>query len=736
MSKVFVRKNKTYSERKKLGFVCDTVIVVTVILIIVIFIVAITKLERSNDSDTDNETDSANTHLSVPSSGGSGDAYVNGKNGVDMNVSFEIDSVERSSYDIVWSQLQNRSLSTLGASVIDVGVQTRCEPSWSQNAFCASLLLRFANRSAMETFITLHLDSKWKQYFVNRAAFTRRDDRQKPFSHVRWNTAMFFGNDNSFTTHLHSWSTSTKTMTYMYRDSMRQSFDTITVDMNATWNSAASDEANYLEVLIVPDATPYTVLHASPVWQEALDLRKYDRRLTWTLFGEKEVDEMNSLTLSTTSNIIQSGSVNGTFITRILVNTESRMWFNFELQDSFGYGLCMPVQNRYVHDTQSQDQFTVEKHDHFGFFTISSFGHVVDSGASFSQVPALQAPRTFGISRHFSVPHPGAVHLPSCSVTNNSLYSQSFASTNFQNKSTNQTISIGARVDTSSRVVGGDPVVTHGLYGFMVSIQRAYDKDQNSMHAHLCGGALISPDLVLTAAHCVYNEASAWPTRANCFTGAHHVDIGRITLTDSADLRCIEEIPIVDVYVHPQYNPRSLSFDVALLRLASKSSYPPINVYDPKDLSQPRVDLSKIVVSSLGWGHTAYRGHMSDDLMLMNTFVYDRDQCRKNYANVVLSDGSKARIVGVEFGDHNFCAYHKIDNTVIDNCQGDSGGAMFFEVNNRYYVIGVVSFGYECAYRYSIVPGVYANVTHVADWIRLYTSNRTTRKRKLIQQFA
>ncbi|KAK3248118.1 hypothetical protein CYMTET_42412 [Cymbomonas tetramitiformis] len=117
---------------------------------------------------------------------------------------------------------------------------------------------------------------------------------------------------------------------------------------------------------------------------------------------------------------------------------------------------------------------------------------------------------------------------------------------------------------------------------------------------------------------------------------------------------------------------------------------------------------------------------MSDDLMLMNTFLYDRQQCKNNYANVILSDGSKARIVGVEFDLHNFCAYHKIDNTVVDNCQGDSGGAMFFEVANRYYVIGVVSFGYECAYRYSIVPGVYANVTHVIDWIKPYLSDRET----------
>ncbi|KAK3242640.1 hypothetical protein CYMTET_47663 [Cymbomonas tetramitiformis] len=506
----------------------------------------------------------------------------------------------------------------------------------------------------------------------------------------------------------------------------------MTVDMNAIWNSMASDESNSIEIYIVPDATPYNVLHASPAWQNALDLRKYDRRITWALYGRRgNISDDNDI--ATSYDLIQNGTVNGSSATRIFINTEDPLKMRFEIRDSFGYGLCMPVQNRYVYDATSQDRFTVERHNHFGFFTVSSYGRVVDSGASFSQIPALQAPQEFAITRHYSFPHVAASNVQGCSNLNQSLHSQSFATKPQTNKTKDLVISVGARVDTSSRVVGGDPVLTPGLYGFMVSIQRAYDKDQNSMHAHLCGGSLIAPDLVLTAAHCVYDTADSWPTQANCFTGAHHVGIGRITLTDSADLRCIEEIPIVDVYVHPKYNPRTLSFDVALLRLASKSSYQPITVYDMNDLSQPRVDLSKIVVSSLGWGHTAYRGHMSDDLMLMNTFVYDRQQCKRNYANVVLSDGSKAGIVGVEFGDHNFCAYHKIDNTVIDNCQGDSGGAMFFEVNNRYYVIGVVSFGYECAYRYSIVPGVYANVTHVSDWIHTYVNDGlASRKTKTI----
>ena len=42
-----------------------------------------------------------------------------------------------------------------------------------------------------------------------------------------------------------------------------------------------------------------------------------------------------------------------------------------------------------------------------------------------------------------------------------------------------------------------------------------------------------------------------------------------------------------------------------------------------------------------------------------------------------------------------------------DSCQGDSGGPLVALENNRYALIGVVSYGYGCASRY---PGVYTRV--------------------------
>jgi len=239
------------------------------------------------------------------------------------------------------------------------------------------------------------------------------------------------------------------------------------------------------------------------------------------------------------------------------------------------------------------------------------------------------------------------------------------------------------------RVVGGTDA-PRGKYPWMVSVARRAVSDL--YEAHHCGGVLVHPHWVLTAAHCVDTDR---PTTIDVVVGAHNLQ------TDEPPM--VRRVAVREIVLHPDYDAVTSDSDLALLVLAEPVvTVTPLEIIDWEVLCEPG---RPAVV--LGWGATTGNG-TNFPAVLQEVGV---PLVALAVANAVPAfDGTLTENMlpaGPEEGGR-------------DSCQGDSGGPLIVEgaAPGVPMLAGVVSFGadtLDCG-----APGgygIYTRVVRFRRWI-------------------
>ncbi|XOF34280.1 MAG: serine protease [Candidatus Electrothrix sp. YB6] len=219
----------------------------------------------------------------------------------------------------------------------------------------------------------------------------------------------------------------------------------------------------------------------------------------------------------------------------------------------------------------------------------------------------------------------------------------------------------------TARIVGGTNAGTDDN-PFQVAL---LDKAQaDNYQAQFCGGTLVQPNFVVTAAHC------------SDFTTADQVQVltGTRRLDGTGERR-----DVVRIAVHPEWSDITFDNDVAVWKLSTNATDIPL-----ASLATADGAVGENLLAT-GWGTLSEGGVRPVDLQRVEVPLVDRTNCND-------SDSYNGAVT-----ENMLCA--GLDGGGKDACQGDSGGPL----TRGNVLTGITSWGTGCAQ-----PNLYGVYTRVS----------------------
>ena len=245
----------------------------------------------------------------------------------------------------------------------------------------------------------------------------------------------------------------------------------------------------------------------------------------------------------------------------------------------------------------------------------------------------------------------------------------------------------------STRIVGGSRA-PYGAFPWQAHIKVR----RGGYWVHHCGGAVVSPQHIVTAAHCMVTHDR----------DQYLVVLGDHTLETREQYEAA--FTVDKIVIHPAYNKPTKRHDLAVLRLRAGADKKPVYsarvapVCLPAAFERPAAGTECIVS---GWGLT----NPDDDASLASSLLAAR------VAVISEKRCSSPKVYGGRrhfFPEGTLCAGYLGGG--VDACGGDSGGPLACRLDGRFQLVGVVSWGDSCAGANK--PGVYTRVAQYTDWIR------------------
>ncbi|XP_045413394.1 ovochymase-2 isoform X6 [Lemur catta] len=256
-----------------------------------------------------------------------------------------------------------------------------------------------------------------------------------------------------------------------------------------------------------------------------------------------------------------------------------------------------------------------------------------------------------------------------------------------------------------SRILGGSQV-EKGSYPWQVSLKQR--------QKHICGGTIISPQWVITAAHCVSYRNTV--STVNVTAGEHD-----LSQTEPEE----QTLTIQSVIVHPLFSSKKpMDYDIALLKMAGAFQFG--QFVGPMCLPEPGEQFEAgFICTTAGWGRLGEDGVLPQVLQEVNLPILTHKECMAALSSL------KKFLSGKTFLCTGFPEGGR------DACQGDSGGSLMCQNKKGAWTLaGVTSWGLGCgrSWRNNMhqsdpgSPGIFTDLSKVLPWIREHIQTGHRRK--------